>query len=166
MSGLTKANALPATPIVLAMGTLDSPVVYDDIANLGDFDGPSSSSTINDVSHHGDLTRRIVTTLINFGEVSCPLWFIPASGQEPSHTDPTNGVFPVFTRQDLRAYALFYRDDAGTALFFNAYISKFSQKSPVDGVLVADCTIAIDGPLYYGTEAGGPNSAVFPIPEA
>jgi hypothetical protein len=166
MSGLPKANALPGSPIVLAMATLDSPPVYNEIANLGDFDGPSSSYTVEDVSHHGERVRRKITTLLDSGSISCPLWFIPAAGQVPSHTDPTNGVEPVFERGDLRAYALFYRDDVGTAKFFNAYISKFSQKEPVAGVLTADTEFTIDGEVSTGTEDGGPGAAVFAPPEA
>lgn len=160
MSGLVKANALPAEPCVLAIASLDSPPVYTDIANIGDISG-SSSYTVQDVSAHGHRARRKVTTLMDSGDFSTTVWFIPTAGVEPTHTDATNGLQAIYERGDLRAYALFYRDTAGTARFFNAYISKMSEKEPVAGVVSADTTFTIDDVILTGTEAGGPDAAVF-----
>ncbi len=166
MSGLNKAAGLPAWPIVLAIATLDSPPIYKEIANLGDIDGPQSSYTAQDVSAHGQRVRRKVTTLLDSGVLSCPVWFIPGAGLEPSHTSAADGLQPVHERGDLRGYALFYRDEPGTAKFFNAYIQEFGQKEPVAGVLSADSKFLIDGPVYTGLESEGPGTAVFAPPEA
>src|SRR5687767_1982923 len=116
MSGLVKANALPTEPMVLALASLDSPPVYTDIANTGDYSGPSSSYTVQDVSAHGNRARRKITTLLDSGSIAFPLFFIPGAGLEPTHTDATNGLKPIFERGDLRAYSLRYRDEPGTAL--------------------------------------------------
>jgi hypothetical protein len=161
MSGLTKANALPAEPIVLALASLASPPVYTEIANLGDIAGPGRSYTVADVSAHGHRARRKITTLLDEGVVAAPLFFIPGAGIEPTHTDDTNGLQAIFERGDLRAYALYYRDTPGTAKFFNAFISKMGEKSPVAGVLTADVEFSIDDTVKTGTEAGGPSTAVF-----
>jgi hypothetical protein len=161
MSGLTKANGLPAEPIVLAIASLASPTIYTDIANLGDIAGPSSSYTVQDVSAHGHRARRKITTLLDSGVLSAPLWFIPAQDQEPTHTNHTNGLRAIFERGDLRSYSLRYRDTPGTARFFNAYISKMAEKSPVAGVLSADMEFAIDDVITTGTEAGGTATATF-----
>jgi hypothetical protein len=169
MSGLPKASGLVAWPVVLALGSLDSPPVYTEIANLGDITGPGRSYTVQDVSAHGHRARRKITTLLDEGVLAAPLWFIPAqsgSDVEPTHTDATNGLQPIFERGDLRAYALYYRDEPGTAKFFNAYISKLSEKSPVAGVVNADIEFAIDDVVSTGTEAGGPSTAVFAPDEA
>lgn len=166
MSGLVKANALPAEPIVLALASLDSPPVYTEIANLGDITGPGRSYTVQDVSAHGHRARRKITTLLDEGVLSVPVWFIPGADVEPTHTDATNGLQAIFERGDLRAYALYYRDTPGTAKFFNAYISKLSEKSPVAGVLSADAEFSIDDTVKTGTEAAGPSTAVFAPAEA
>lgn len=160
MSGSTKANALPAEPCVLAIASLDSPPTYTDIANLGDIAG-SSSYTVQDVSAHGSRARRKITTLLDSGDFSTTVWFIPKKDQEPTHTDDTNGLQAIYERGDLRSYALFYRDDAGTARFFNAYISKMAEKEPVAGVVSTDLTFTIDDVILTGTESGGPGAAVF-----
>jgi hypothetical protein len=166
MSGLVKANALPAEPIVLAIATLGSPPVYREIANLGDIDGPQSSYTVQDVSAHGQRARRKVTTLLDSGVLSCPVWFIPGAGLEPSHTGAADGLKAVHERGDLRAYALFYRDAPGTAKYFNAYINEFGEKAPVAGVLSADAKFVIDGVCLTGLESEGPDTAVFAPAEA
>ncbi len=165
MSGLVKANALPTEPMVLALGTLDSPVVYEDIANTGDYSGPGRSYTVADVSAHGNRARRKITTLLDEGVIAFPLFFIPGAGLEPTHTDATNGMQAIFERGDLRAWSLRYNDDLGTARFFNAYISKFSEKGPVAGVLTAEVELTIDNTVKTGTDAGGPSAAVFAPPE-
>src|SRR5215510_11465991 len=98
MSGLPKANALPAEPITLAISLLDSPLIFEEIANLGDIDGPSSSTAVVDVSAHGNPVRRKIGTLLDAGSLAAPLFFIPGAGLEPSHTDPTNGLQAIFER--------------------------------------------------------------------
>lgn len=162
MSGLQKASALPTEPMVLAIGTLDSPVVYIDIANTGDYTGPGRTYTVQDVSAHGNRARRKITTLLDEGTLAFPLWFIPGKDLEPTHTDDTNGLQAIFERGDLRAWSLRFNDDLGTAYFFNAYISKFSLSGPVAGVLQADVELTIDNTIGTGTEAGGPPGTFAP----
>jgi hypothetical protein len=90
-----------------------------------------------------------------------PIFFIPTAGTVPTHTDHNDGLQAIFERGDLRAWSVRYRDSPGTATFFNAYISKFSQKAPVAGVLTADFELTIDDIISTGTEGGGPGTAVF-----
>ena len=161
MSGLAKANSLPTEPMVLALALLNSPTIYVDIANTGDYTGPGRSYTVQDVSAHGHRARRKITTLLDEGTLAFPLWFIPGAGLEPTHTDPTNGLQAIFERGDLRAWSLRYRDDPGTAKFFNAFISKMSEKGPVAGVMSADVELLIDDVILTGTESGGVDAAEF-----
>lgn len=164
MSGLIQADAYVSTPVVLAISNIDSPTVYIDIANCGDIAG-SSSRAVVDVSAHGALARRKVTTLLDEGDFTLPLYFkptqSPADGSEITHTDPTNGLYWIYKRNDLRAYALFYRDEEGTAKFFNAFISKWAEKDSVAGVTQVDVTFTVDGEVLTGTESGGVATAVF-----
>lgn len=162
MSGLAKASGYDTVASVLALARLASPTVYNDIANIGDITG-TGSRTITPVSAHGVLAARKVGTLLDEGSYSFPLFFIArqTTSPEPTHTDHTNGLFGIYKRGDLRAYAQFLRDVDGTAKFFNAYITKFSEKLPVNGVHTADVELAIDGTALTGTEAGGVATAVF-----
>lgn len=162
MSGLAKASGLPTEPMVLALAQLASPTIYVDVANTGDYAGPGRSYTVVDVSAHGHRARRKITTLLDEGTLAFPLWFIPGADLEPSHTDATNGLQAIFERGDLRAWSLRFNDDLGTAYFFNAYISKFSLKGPVAGVLSADVELTIDDTIGTGTDAGGPPGTFAP----
>lgn len=155
MSGLVKANALPTEPMILAVGTLASPVTYIDIANTGDYSGPGRTYTVVDVSAHGNRARRKITTLLDEGVLAFPLWFIPGAGLEATHTSAANGLQAIFERGDLRAWSLRFNDTLDTAYFFNAYISKFSLKGPVAGVLEAEIELTIDNTVGTGTVAGG-----------
>jgi hypothetical protein len=161
MSGLTKAAGLPTEPMVLALARINSPTIYDDVANTGDYSGPSRSYTVQDVSAHGHRARRKITTLLDEGTVDFPLWFIPTANAEPSHTDNTRGLQGIFERGDLRAWCLRFKDSPGTAYFFNAYISKFSYKGPVAGVFSADVSLLIDDVVSTGTDGAGAAAAVF-----
>ncbi len=166
MSGLVKAAGLPTEPMILALAQIDSPSNYVDVANTGDYTGPGRSATVVDVSTHGNPSRRKITTLLDEGVLAFPCYFIPGAGLEPTHTDDTNGLQAIYERRDLRAWSLRFNDDLGTAYFFNAFISKFSLKGAVAGVLTAEVELLIDNYMSTGTEAGGPGTAVFAPPEA
>lgn len=167
MSGLPKANGFVTTPSVLAIATLDSPPTYIDIANIGDIANNSNRGEAN-VSAHGAEAARFVGTLLEEGTYTFPLFFIAddTTSPEDTHTDPTNGLYAIYKRNDLRAFALFLRDENGTARYFNGFIKQFSEKLPVNGVHTADVVIRIDDRVLTGTESGGPGTAVFAPPEA
>ena len=166
MSGLPKAAGLPGEPMILSLAEINtSPIVYEPIANTGDYTGPASAYTVTDVSSHGNRARRKITTLLDSGTFAFPLWFIPggaaSSAYQPSHMSAADGLQAIFERGDLRAWKLSTMDDVGTAYFFNAYISKFSKKMPIAGVLSADIELTIDNVILTGTDTGGIATAVF-----
>lgn len=162
MSGLTKASGFPTVDSVIALADIASPTHYVDIANCGDIVNTSSRQVV-DTSAHGTKARRKQGTLLDEGTYSTTLFFIarPTTSPVPTHTDHTNGLYPIYKRNDLRAYALFVRDVDGTARFFNATITKFSEKLPVAGVHTADVEFTVDGEVLTGTESGGVATAVF-----
>src|SRR6266478_5055747 len=69
---------IPSSALVLFLKTTESPALYNPIANLGDYTGPSQTSTIVDVSKHGDIFRRKVKTLVDSGTLASPCWFDPS----------------------------------------------------------------------------------------
>ena len=161
MSGLTKAHGLPTIASVLEIATLDSPPTYIPIANLGDFKGPGSKYHVQDVTAHGDRVRRKVSTVLDPGTITAPCFFIPGADIEASHTDTTNGLRAIHERGDLRAFRIAYKDELGTARYFNAYVTNMSETASVQGVLTCDTEFTIDGDILTGTESGGLASGVF-----
>ncbi len=142
--------------IFLALET--SPVTYAMIANLGDFTGPAQSSTIVDVSKHGDDFRRYVTTLKDTGTIGAPCWFDPSVSTLAGNPD---ALAELFQSQDLRSWLMAFVDPTNidptsgdptittAMLSFNAYVSKFSLDAPVAGVWKATTEFRTDGKATY-----------------
>jgi len=141
---------LPASNLVLFLQTTESPALYNAIANLGDFTGPGQSTTTVDVSKHGDKFRNFVTTLIDPGTISCPVWFVPS---EPTLAGNQQALAELEQNRSFQTYVISFVDDAGIMtdpqMTFNAYVSKFSLKEPVAGVYSADTEFRLSGPLVY-----------------
>lgn len=145
-SGVKTAN------LVIFLALESSPVEYAAIANLGDFSGPQQSSTVVDVSKHGDSYRRYVTTLKDTGVVGAPCWFDPSVSTLGGNPD---ALAELFQSQDLRSWLMAFVDDDGiitadgAMLSFNAYVSKFSLDAPVAGVWKATTEFRTDGKATY-----------------
>lgn len=147
------AIAQPAINTLLALGSQGCPQTFTTIANLGTLTGPSMSGNVVDVTSHstGDPWRRKIVTLLDGGQVTAPLFFIPSStGTDGGHGAST-GLLSVFTNRQLRWYRLIFPDSGATTWYFQAYISTFNQNAPVDGVLNAEVTFEIVGqPILAG----------------
>ena len=147
---LPKAPGIPTSNLQIFLALDDSPVTYSAVANVGDFGGPSMSRTVVDVSKHGDQWVRNVVTLKSGGTLPFPCWFDPSVSTLAGNSD---ALEELFDSGDLRSWLLAFTDDAGiietdgALVSFNAYVSKFSLKGPVKGVLSADTELLIDGPV-------------------
>lgn len=145
---LPKAPGLPSSNLQIFLALETSPVRYSALANVGDFGGPSMSRTVVDVSKHGDEWVRNVVTLKSGGTLPFPCWFDPTV---PSLAGNSSALEELFDSGDLRSWLLAFTDSLGIIesdgllVSFNAYVSKFSFKGPVKGVLSADTELLIDG---------------------
>ena len=138
--------AQAAVNTYLAIGNSSSPTSYTAIANIGDITGPGLSAAVVDVTSHSntDPWRQKITTLLDGGEVTLPCYFVPSSSGDGGHNN-ASGLENIFTQRTLRKYMIYYPDPAHTTDYFSAYISKFSRKAPVAGVLTADVTFTLTG---------------------
>jgi hypothetical protein len=148
----TTPAALAAMNTRLYLGSTTSPITYGNpIANVGDLSGPSMSANVVDVTSHSNTTpwRTKQVTLLDGGDVSLPLYFIPDPTSGAGH-DGTAGLLFIFTSRGNnnglpRRYKLVFPDTAATTYYFDAHISKFSMKEPVAGVVTADVTFTVTG---------------------
>ena len=152
--GVVVAQAQPAINTLLKIGNLGSPILFNTIANVGDMSPAFGlKADIVDVTSHSTTVpwRQKITTLLDNGDLSIKLFFIPSSagtdGQvnQPYGHNGTNGLLSVFTGRQLREYQLVFPDAAATTYYFQAYISKFNIVSKVAGVLEADVTFTLTG---------------------
>lgn len=152
------APGIPTSNLVLFLQTTDSPVLYNAIANLGDFTGPAQVRTIVDVSKHGDKFFRKVATLIDSGVLATPCWFDPSqptlAGNPLALAELVQADATPGPDQALQRWLLAFVDDTGTIIApgvctFNAYVSKFTWDEPVKGVWKANTELTIDGAVNY-----------------
>lgn len=149
---------IPTSTLVLMLQTTDSPRAWNTIANLGDFTGPQSSSTVVDVSKHGDTFRRKLKTLMDAGILAFPCWFDPS---QPTLAGNSEAIAELYQNQTkLSTFLLTFVDanglivpaspaNDGPQMTFNGYVTKLSLKEPVAGVYAADTEITIDGKPEY-----------------
>jgi hypothetical protein len=146
----TIASSQPSINTLLAVGSAGSPQVFCTIANVGDITGPGFSAAVVDVTSHSNANpwRSKVTTLLDAGDLSTKVFFIPSSlgtntaGQQFGHGF-TSGLGYIFSQRQLREFSLTFPDAAATTWYLQAYISKFSQTASVAGVLEMATTFTL-----------------------
>ncbi len=144
---------IPTSNLVLMLQTSPSPALYNSIANLGDFTGPTLQTTTVNTSKHGDKFMNFVACLIDPGTLSCPTWFDPS---QPTLAGNSQALAELELSRAFETYLIAFVDDTGAIvpttgpqMTFNAYVSKFSLKEPVNGVYQADTEFRLSGPITY-----------------
>lgn len=128
--------AIGGNDTLLFLGSDASPSIFTTfIARLGDISTTTSRKTV-DVSNQQSNWVRKLATIRDGGTVTVPLFWLPADAGDQALID-------VFATENLRSYQLQWPD--GKSWFFNAYITKWAAKAPVEGALTADLEFTIDG---------------------
>lgn len=138
------SNAIAAMGTILKMGDGADPEVFTAIAEVRDISGPSLSGDTVDVTPHSTTSswRRIIPTLLNPGEVTFDINFIPT---EATHKDDAGGLLDLLKNQTRRNFQLAWSDAGATTWSFAGYVTKFEPSAGVEAELKASVTIAIDG---------------------
>lgn len=135
-------TAISSFGTLLKMGDAASPEVFTTIANLGDIDGPELNSDMEDVTGHdssGGYEEVIPVGVLSTGEVSFEIRWVPAGSTHGA----TTGLVADWKNKTKRNFQLVWPNSQTWA--FAAYVTKFSPKAPVKGVLAADVTIKVTG---------------------
>jgi Lambda phage tail tube protein, TTP len=139
--------ALPAINTYLFLGSQDSPPTFstDPVANVGDYTGPGMSKAVVDVTSQSNVNpwRQKITTLIDGGDLTMPLFFIPGD----SNMQALLAIFGQNGQDGIYWFKLEFTD--GTEWFFQASISKWNLKMPVAGVVTADITFTLTGKVVF-----------------
>jgi hypothetical protein len=127
--------------------TADSPMFWNQLAGVGDIDGPSRSRSKLDKTSHGTGAnkRRFIPGLIDPGEISFPVNYDP---DHPTH-DATFGLDAMFEEGDVAEWQIWARRSDGTYRVrqFNGFLIDIGEAYPLDGFQTRDVTIAIDGDI-------------------
>lgn len=138
--GVATPAAIAAINTLLGLGDNASPPTFTTIANISDINGLQLASTIVDVtSHSTDVPwRQKIVTLLDAGDLSTTLFYVPG---DTGHQE----LLAIFSGRELRSYTITFPEIAAPIWEFQAYISKFSLKEPVAGVITADTTFTATG---------------------
>ena len=143
---MTTPIAIPAINTLLQYGNGASPEVWTTVANVGDLSGPTMKAQVQDVTSQstGDYWRQKITTLLDAGELSAPIYFVPNdaghqalleifAGRSGNTGNPTTWrvLFPVAA--------------GSVPWIFTGWLSQFSMKEPVAGVIEAAIIITFTG---------------------
>lgn len=147
------AAAQAAINTLLKIGNQGSPITFNTIANVGDINGFTWSGAVVDVTSHSNSNpwRQKVVTLLDNGDLTCKLFFIPSSpGSDGTPNTPfghngSTGLLSVFTGRQLREYLIQFPDAAATTYYFQAYLTKMPMVAAVAGVLEATVTFTATG---------------------
>ncbi len=137
-------SAIASFGTLLKIGDGGSPTEnFTTIAEVKSITGPSMSVKIDDVTTHSTSTpwRAKLATLLDGGTVAFGLNFIPTDATQ----DFPAGLLKDFTNRTLRNFKLVLTDAGHTTWAFSAFVQDFKMDMPVDGVLTANCTLAISG---------------------
>jgi hypothetical protein len=127
--------------LTAANGTL-TPVEFTEIGEVTDFDGPSGSASIIDVSHLKSTRKEKRIGLPDEGQVSISVNLVPGDA----------GQIAVRTSRDNRTkknYRLTLTDDADTTLVFAAFCMNFSTSGAVDGKIAGKIGLEITGAVAW-----------------
>lgn len=156
---------LPAINTYLQVGNGASPEIYNTIANVGDINGPTMSGAVVDVTSHSSAHpwREKLVTLLDSGEITIPVFYIPASsgligtantpfGHDYGDGGITQfGLEGIFVSRGLTTvgnpypFRIIYPDPSLTTDYFQGFVSKFSKKAAVAGVEMLDVTFVLTG---------------------
>ncbi len=115
------------------------------IAECRNITGPNLTLGTVETTHHTSIGafREYVSTLLDAGEISFELNFLPAGATH----DVTTGLlhFLVTHHATAQTYTLILTDAALTTWTFTAFITAFALVAPVDGKLTANVTLKVTG---------------------
>jgi len=136
------SNAIPAFGTKLKRGDGGAPETFTDVAEVTDLSGPELSAEESDVTNHssGSATpwRDIIPTLLDAGEVSLSLSFLPG-------TQGHKNLLSDFLNRVKRNWQLVFPDSVQTTWSFSAYVMSISPAEPVDEALTAELTLRVTG---------------------
>ena len=135
------------TLAIAAQGTLlrvdDGAGNFTTIAEVKDISGPELVSSFMDVTSHDsvDYTREFINSLRDPGEVTFSINYVPGNATH----NMSAGLASLQQNRTLRSYQLVFPDAGTTTWEFDAYVSRFAPRAPVDGPLGADVTLRVTG---------------------
>jgi len=140
---------MPASPAISAFGTFvkigdgTSPENFATIAEVLSINGPSMELETIDVTTHstGEPWRQFIGSLLNAGEVSFDINFIPTN----STHSYSAGLLKDMVDRTQRNFQIVFPDQGNTTWEFTALVTSFQCTEAIDDVIKASITLKLTG---------------------
>ena len=135
-------SGISAHGTLLKKGDGATPETFATIAEVGDIDGPTLKSVMEDFTTHGsggNVEKKPV--LFDGDTLKFPVQFVSSNATH----DKTTGLVADRNNKTLRNFSVTFPDSSGFT--FAAYVGEIKFKAPVKGKLTADVTLEITGAI-------------------
>jgi predicted secreted protein len=136
------SGAIPAYGTLLKRETAFGSGTFVTVAEVKSMDGPGLKADTIDVTTHSSAAagawRETIASLLDPGDVKFSLNLIPASAGHKN-------LLSDFTGRVKTNYQFVFPDGGSTVWAFTGFMTQFSAKAAVDGVLEAEVTLTLTG---------------------
>lgn len=121
---------------------------YTAIAQIRDLSGPAMSADAIESTHRdGGGDKEFIAGLRDGGEVTFDLVFDPAlTTHSPS---ASGGLLTAFKAGSKDGYKVEFADSAPTVAAFDAIVTGFQPKMPLNDMQTADVTLKVSGAITW-----------------
>lgn len=138
MSGISTQGAT-----IRVLDTSVSPMAYDDIACVTDFQGPSGSRQVIDTTCLTSTGKEKNVGIPDFGQVTFNVIFSTTSTD--NHVTSSVSLWENFVDGTSQTFRIIVPNSPEDYIQFNGYVLNFSLTSNIDDVFRAAVTLEIDG---------------------
>jgi predicted secreted protein len=138
MSGISTQGAQ-----IRVSGLDESPLNYEDIGCLTDFQGPSGSRTVIDTTCLDSTGREKNVGIPDYGQVTAN--GILSTESTDFHVSDAKSLWESFKDGQARAFRLIIPTSPEKYMEFNAYVLNFQITTQIDDVFKFSVTFEIDG---------------------
>lgn len=131
----------PSHGTLILMGDGGEPENFTQITELKDFDWSGFERAVHDASHHTSDWSTVVGGMAKQGSFDFEINYLPGDGTH----DELTGLLSLLVSGETRNFKLVYPSPSSKTVTVSGIVTKFEQKSPVDGILTASVSIALNG---------------------
>lgn len=137
-------GAIPAQGTTFAVSASGSPPSFSNIPEIRSIGGPDGAAPTIDVTDLDSTAREFLLGLKDEGAFSLDIMYIPANTVHAQ-------LRSAWAARSLMQFRVTFADANTTVWEFNGYVTGFSQRAAVDGVIEATVGIKITGAIYETT---------------
>ena len=121
--------------------------VLTNIAGVRDISGPSMSMDTIDASSRDSLWKTYVAGQVDGGEITFDIVYDPDAATHLAGT--AGGLVKDLMSQTLQVFKIKFSDVSPATASFSGFVTKFTPKTPFNGLQSADVTIKVSGALTW-----------------